>query len=80
MRWWHVGYGCSGGMIVTVMVVVWWGCEPWSPWVVGHQPWSPWVVLMVFWGGWFMVCVWVWCMGVRGVVCGASGGMEVIYT
>ena len=41
--WWF-----SGGMIVTVMVVAWWGCEPWSPWVVGHQPWSPWVVLTVF--------------------------------
>lgn len=79
MMWgWHGGYGCSGGMIVTVVVVARWGCEPWSPWVVGHQPWSPWVVLMVFWGGCCGVCgCGVW--GLRGVVCGASGGMEVIY-
>lgn len=57
MRWWHGGYGCSGGMIVTVMVVAWWGSRT----VVALGGGSPTVVALGgsdgVLGGWFMVCV-----------------------
>lgn len=57
MRGWHVGYGFSGGMIVTVVVVAWWGSRT----VVALGGGSPTVVAL---GG---------SDGVLGGCCGVCG-------